>query len=146
MNKIKYVYKFYIPVKIQFLNSNDENDEKLFSNLSDRSKKDVFEEIKNDFDSSNLEQYATDVIDGKIVSMTITGYSLNGVYCEVGVCKKLTKKEIYQVINYISGQCSDGWGECCEQKEKFVDGIECYILTWWSEEYPEIEYVGVSKV
>lgn len=53
----------------------------------------------------------------------------------IKMTKPLTKTEIDDLKDYVTGQFSDGWGESFEQHEIQVSGGEIYVRFWDSEEY-----------
>lgn len=53
----------------------------------------------------------------------------------IKMTKPLTKTEIDDLKDYVTGQFSDGWGESFEQHEIQVSGGEIYVHFWDSEEY-----------
>lgn len=64
-----------------------------------------------------------EVIDGK----------LTGV-CYCAIDGKLTEGELDKLIDYISGQYSDGWGEGLEQREIPVGNGYTILVSFWSSD------------
>lgn len=62
-----------------------------------------------------------EIIDGKLTGVC---------YCAVN--GKLTTGELDKLIEYISGQYSDGWGEGLEQREIPVESGYTILVSFWS--------------
>jgi len=65
--------------------------------------------------------------DGKL--FTITEYKAS---------RELTPDELHDIVEYTSGQWSDGIGEGFEQYPQNVDGEEVYISPWFWGQVPEV--------
>ena len=54
---------------------------------------------------------------------------------ECRVTEPLNEREMYELIDDISGQLSDGWGEGFEQHPIKIDEGELYVSFWNSESF-----------
>lgn len=114
---------------------------------------DDFESLKEDFNESKLEQYYTSKEynqDFEIHDMKVNKLQMpNIVIGTFETDRKLNEDEIESIRDYISGQCSDGWGEGFEQQQEKeeISGLTFYvsIKSWWSEGYPEW-YLNITLV
>lgn len=86
----------------------------------------IYETIANDFNESELEQYFDEAKEFGVTSIRVIDnpdwYDKNSnqedrLIIEVKTNKKLDESEIKLVKDYITGQCSDGWGEGFEQQD-----------------------------
>lgn len=101
--------------------------------LTEVESKSYFNEMKEDFNESELEQYMNSGnskdLKKYVKSIRIVGdnFERSGVLVEVITTKEFSTEDINVVREYISGQCSDGWGEGYSQRE--IDNK--YFHTWW---------------
>lgn len=74
-----------------------------------------------------------DALSEKIYSINPTVEERNGeLWCvtEVQTHGDLSPSEFAELIDWITGQLSDGWGEGMEQREIKVDSGELYVSFW----------------
>jgi hypothetical protein len=114
--------------------------------------KDDFESIRDSFNESKLEQYYTYREYNhsfKILKIEVTGMKddniIEGV---IETNRELSDDEIESVKDYLTGQCSDGWGEGIEQDSdsKEIYGLKFWInlKVWWMDGYPNW-YLKIEK-
>lgn len=91
----------------------------------------VVREIARDFNESELEKYLDSDLEGIVTSLRIIGYTNDsyGIVCRAEVTRQLNKKEEAALVEYIRGQCSDGWGEGIEQ-----ENILGYFISTWNRD------------
>lgn len=92
-----------------------------------------------------------DEIDRKVYSVTMECECRKGQLWGVAVCKireELTLQEMVELKEYITGQCSDGWGEGFEQRPIKTEDGELLVHLWqpqgWSIK-TEHERFGMSQ-
>ena len=91
-------------------------------------------------------------LDKKVYSIIPKVETRNGELYGVAVVKsygELDKAETADLVGYISGQFSDGWGEGYEQREIELGDDTAYISFWNSEDYflkPESEVFPENKM
>lgn len=112
--------------------------------------KDDFQNIKNGFNTDDLKKYYPyreynhDFI---IKEMSIESHKNNIIVGRLIVNRELTEDELGAVEDYITEQCSDGWGEgfSQESEKEIIDGVHFHtsISTWWGESYP-VWYMNIS--
>ena len=62
----------------------------------------------------------------------------DGVLWGVADCRidsPLEGEELRQLVSYLSGQASDGWGEGFEQRPIFLDEEELYVHLWQGQNW-----------
>lgn len=92
----------------------------------------IYDELKKDFNENNLLDYFDKAKEYGLISMKVIGDEFDEksrFTVEVTGTRDLTDIEITEIIDYLEGQCSDGWGESFEQHQ--VEGY--YVSTWWSD-------------
>lgn len=114
------------------------------SNLDDHDVNKVFKITSENFNNSHLETlYNKDSsiekdnnIEIKSMLMNEFDKNLSVLYVDITVGKKLKDEQVNEIIKYIDGQCSDGWGEGFEQQdishELNEDERYVYVKTWSS--------------
>jgi hypothetical protein len=113
-----------------------ENIELNFKDLGYSKRKEISEVIVDDFNDAQLEQYCDELPEGVLQSLTAIDENDGRLIIEAKTKGSLTEDQIYILRDYISGQCSDGWGEGREQEE-----IEGYYISTWSHD-DETRYDG----
>lgn len=142
-------YKFEIPVRLSIMNNtsleedSEEETQILFKDLSESDQLETYKCIQDDFDSAMLEQYIHDEgLVGNVLALRITGKTEIGVECTAIISRRLKISEIKKLMKWLTGGCSDGWGEGFEQQEKRIGKNKlCYIQTWWRDNFP-----GIKKI
>lgn len=123
--------------------------------LEDFDTKDVdcmMNELINDFNENSLVDYIDDSdIENsfRIKSITATIYNVknNTFNIEVRIKGEPSEDDIVEIMDYIEGQCSDGWGENFEQTE-----ITCknksYFISAWSikDKEKKIKFIKKEKI
>ncbi len=86
--------------------------------------------------------HEADGVNDKVVSLNITVEEVDGQLYGVALCEVrdfLTQKELGDLVDYCSGQFSDGWGEGFEQRPlKTADG-DLYVHFWQSGDKYKIQ-------
>jgi len=83
-----------------------------YSNIDRWDKHEIYDEIKTDFNDSDLVQYFDDADELGVVDMKVIDDDFNNdgrFTIEVKTTKDLNEDEIDIIRLYIEGQCSDGW-------------------------------------
>lgn len=105
----------------------------LIDDIVDRSEnRDIYDKLKENFNEDDMLQYFDEAKEYDLVSMKVIGDKFDEesrFTVEVTGTRELTDIEIDEIINYLEGQCSDGFGESFEQH--VVEGY--YVSTWWSD-------------
>jgi len=132
MNK----YYFRIPVfpRVRDEDEDSENYDDYVLDTSLASNPNVLHLVADGWNSEGVHQYL-DLTDGKNRGKTMGKGIIdseafvqdNQLIVEIETKKKLTKKQIVNLTEEISGQCSDGWGEGFEQQELYHDGHDMYV-------------------
>lgn len=140
-NESTYTITYENPV---FLINNDGDEEPLY-NVED--KENIMNKLISDFNESELEQYIEkNKINNpeRIKSIIATDYNVNNnsFYIDVNILGEPTKKEVDDIMNYIEGQCSDGWGEGFEQTQ--IHGYN--VSTWEIKGKRKIKHIKTKKV
>jgi len=130
------------PTFIEKINDGDfDEDEDDFGN-DDYDFGDIIDIVIDDFNETELEQYLDDNLSKKVI--TIRAEESNSpqetFLIKVKVKGVPSKEDIYDIKNYISGQCSDGWGEGFEQQD--TNG---YSVSTWSMDGPHIKFIKIEK-
>lgn len=104
---------------------------------------DDYDAMVKDFNSCKLEKYCDEKSELKLQSIrlvTTENYEndIEEACGEIVVGKELSDSEIISLANYITGQCSDGWGEGFEQQEDTEREGDFKFYTsmkpWWHED------------
>jgi len=103
---------------------------------------DIIEPLIEDFNNTKLEQYLDDKLSQKVISIRAEDKisPKETFLIKVKVKGEPSKDDIYNIKNYISGQCSDGWGEGFEQQD--TNG---YSVSTWDMNGPHIEFIKTEK-
>ncbi len=100
-----------------------------------------------DHEDSDLSEYLRDDLEMLVSSITMqVRLSMTGIVCRTTceVVSELKPGVLNKLTDYISGQFSDGWGECFEQVE-FSTGESDFFANFWNDEKWSIDAVGFSK-
>jgi len=83
--------------------------------------KDFFKYLQESFNEDDLSKYINEkyypTISNKINSLKVIGHDDCNVFVEVDSNESLDNEQIKEVIKYLKGQFSDGWGEGFEQND-----------------------------
>jgi hypothetical protein len=95
----------------------------------------ALEEMVKDFNEAELEQYIHDEkLKSVVTSIRMIVANPDSAIIEVNTSRDLDEKEKKQLLDYIDGQCSDGWGEGFEQQDFKLGKIGDFrIHTWTSK-------------
>lgn len=140
-NEPTYTITYENPV---FLINNDGDEDPLY-NVED--KENIMNKLISDFNESELEQYiGKNKINNseRIKSIIATDYNVNNnsFYIDVNILGEPTKKEVDDIMGYIEGQCSDGWGEGFEQNPIY----SYFVSTWKIKGERKIKHIKTKKV
>jgi len=95
---------------------------------TNREQQNIFNELKSDFNDSDLVQYFDDAERLGITSIKVIGSAFDNSEFTVEIESTKKVEEIDIVKGYLEGQCSDGFGEGFEQQN--IEGYS--VHTWWS--------------
>jgi len=143
-NRETHRVKFYCPltVKIDDPEENEfeyvEIDVGILSNHEDKIREAVKAEIQRGGGADMSEYfYGSEAVKGKLISIQ---WDIENVRGEIFGCiraelaEPLTDDEKEELREWITGQCSDGWGEGFEQRPVKTGDSELYISFWDSDE------------
>lgn len=80
----------------------------------------------------------SDTLSWKVKSAFFGVEEKDGVLWGVADCRidsPLEGEELRQLVSYLSGQASDGWGEGFEQRPIFLDEEELYVHLWQGQNW-----------
>lgn len=150
--------RFYCTLKIEIDDGSGECPEEVFSENYVGYDDEINDFIRDDLnrDKGTVERglaaYLYDENLGKkIYSIMPMVETRNGNLYGMAIVKsygELDKTETADLVEYISGQFSDGFGEGLEQRPVMLDGDEVYISLWNSDDYflkPESEVFPEQK-
>ena len=150
--------RFYCPLKIEIDDGSGYTDEVCSENYVGYDDE-INDFIRDDLNSDEnavergLAAYFHDEnLDKKVYSIMPMVETRNGNLYGVAVVQsygELDKAETADLVGYISGQFSDGYGESLEQHPITLDEDEVYISFWNSEDYylkPESELFHDQKI
>lgn len=116
-----------------------EIDSRINDIIDARVQKEIFDNLKEDFNEDDLTKYFDDADKLGISSMQVIGHNFDDegkFHIEVKTTKKLNDNELDEIKDYIEGQCSDGWGEGFEQTP--IENL--YVSPWWADDNKFGEY------
>ncbi len=98
-------------------------------------------------DETDLAEYLADDLEMLVSSITMrVRLGINGIMCRTTceVCEELKSGVLQKLSDYITGQFSDGWGECFEQEPM---SLECntFVACFWNDNKWDIQAVGFSE-
>lgn len=150
--------RFYCPLKIEIDDGSGYTEEVCSENYVDYDDE-INDFIRNDLNSDEdavergLAAYFHDEnLDKKVYSIMPMVETRGGNLYGVAVVQsygELDKAETADLVGYITGQFSDGYGESLEQHPVTLGDDEVYISLWNSEEYylkPESELFHDQKI
>jgi hypothetical protein len=102
--------------------------------------KEVREAIQSTLiEDQNLIEYLDPPFDDLVQHMEITKLQTNGTAVwEIKTARALKQKELRDLLDYIEGQCSDGWGEGFEQQDIEVDDVAYSYSPWKDKKSPPL--------
>lgn len=89
----------------------------------------------------------SDTLSWKVRSAKFGVEEKDGVLWGVADCRidsPLEGEELQQLVSYLSGQASDGWGEGFEQRPIFLDEEELYVHLWQDRDWSLQKEQGLS--
>lgn len=150
--------RFYCPLKIEIDDGSGYTDEVCSENYAGCDDE-INDFIRDDLNSDEnavergLAAYFHDEnLDKKVYSIMPMVETRNGNLYGVAVVQsygELDKSETADLVGYITGQFSDGYGESLEQHPVTLGGDEVYISLWNSDDYylkPESELFHDQKL
>ena len=150
--------RFYCPIKIEIDDGSGYTDEVCSENYAgydDEINDFICDDLNSDEDAveRGLAAYFHDEnLDKKVYSIMPMVETRNGNWSGMAVVQsygELDKAEAADLVGYITGQFSDGYGESLEQHPMTLDEDEVYISFWNSEDYylkPESELFHEQKL
>lgn len=88
------------------------------------------ENASKDWNESDMQQYIqNDHPDMGVVSMIMEPGDGDSMVVKVK-CNELSDEQKSQLVDWLEGQFSDGWGEGYEQQEQGRGGVEYYVHFW----------------
>ena len=110
------------------------------TDMNRHDKQEIFTKLQEDWNKSDMVQYFDEAEELGIANMQVVGdnFKKGKFTIEVKVSKDLTEDELTIVEDWISGQCSDGWGEGFEQQE--IGEGNWSVSTWWGDDKKFGEY------
>ena len=150
--------RFYCPIKIEIDDGSGYTDEVCSENYAgydDEINDFICDDLNSDEDAveRGLAAYFHDEnLDKKVYSIMPMVETRNGNLYGMAVVQsygELDKAEAADLVGYITGQFSDGYGESLEQHPMTLDEDEVYISFWNSEDYylkPESELFHEQKL
>lgn len=87
----------------------------------------------------------SDAVAWKVKSAFFGVEEKNGVLWGVADCRidsPLEGEELQQLVSYLSGQASDGWGEGFEQRSISLNGEELYVHLWQGQNWEMSQQVN----
>lgn len=99
-----------------------------------------------DHEETDLAEFLADDLEMFVWKITMqVRLGMGGIICRT-TCEtdcELKPGLLQKLTDYISGQFSDGWGECFEQVE-FSTGSSDYYASFWNEDDWSINVTGFS--
>lgn len=84
-------------------------------------------------------------VESAVISIKSRGDTLYGC-TTLKLREPLDKKELSELMDYVQGQYSDGWGEGFEQREIPVDGGKLYVHFWQPEGFRFLSEAEIGKL
>jgi hypothetical protein len=134
-----YIASFSLPVIIKQDGEDDTDFEP--ENLSDEDRIDLIKRTADSFNDDSVDQYFGDDMDNPEVKMN--AYYDEDLLIVDAYITDNSPEYIEKIRDFLSGQCSDGWGEGFEQQPQEIDGIDYYISTWDVDKY--VQFIGVEE-
>lgn len=99
----------------------------------------LFDHITDNLEQTGLHEYMDKGYSSIVTKMEITELNADGTALwDIMVSKVLSEDEKEYILDFIMGQCSDGWGEGYEQYPFFEKGsVELYYSPWKRGTKPE---------
>ena len=86
-----------------------------------------------------------DTLSWKVRSARFGVEEKDGILWGVADCRidsPLEGEELQQLVSYLSGQASDGWGEGFEQRSISLNGEELYVHLWQGQNWEMSQQVN----
>ena len=136
--------KFYMPLMAEYFGYDDWGDlEEYGTDLKDKDLQGYEAEIRKALVDNRMPEEAErgimqwydeqDGVNDKVQSIIFDAENRDGQLWGIAECKvmgKLTPEEKEILAEYITGQASDGWGECFEQREIRIDDGVLNVHLW----------------
>lgn len=110
------------------------------TDVSDIRRIELIRRTADGFNNDDLAMYFSDM--DKEPEIELHAFEDDDLFVDATI-KDNSPEFIEKIRDFLSGQCSDGWGEGFEQHPLEINGIEYYISTW--DYANDVEFIGVVE-